>query len=70
MFSGQVIAGLAITEVVKQLWPGVAVVWGGAHVTALADRIAQDSRYGKSVDGFVAGYAERTWVELLDSVAA
>ncbi len=69
MFSGQVIAGLAITEVVKQLWPGVAVVWGGAHVTALADRIAQDPLYGKSVDGFVAGYAERTWVELLDSVA-
>ena len=69
MFSGQVIAGLAITLIAQQVWPGVAVVWGGAHVTALADRIANDAMYGKWVDGFVAGYAERTWVDLLDAVA-
>lgn len=69
MFSGQVIAALAITRLVKLAWPGVKVVWGGAHVTALAERIGQDMSYGAWVDGFVAGYAERTWVELLDAVA-
>ena len=69
MFSGQVIAALAITRLVKLVWPAVKVVWGGAHVTALAERIGQDISYGVWVDGFVAGYAERTWVDLLDAVA-
>lgn len=69
MFSGQVIAALAITRLVKSRWPGVKVVWGGAHVTALAERISKNSEYGMWVDGFVAGYAEQTWVDLLNSVA-
>lgn len=70
MFSGQVIAALAITRLVKQKWPGVKVVWGGAHVTALAEKIANNLSYGKLIDGFVEGYAEQTWVELLNSVAS
>lgn len=70
MFSGQVIAALAVTAIVRQVWPGVPVVWGGAHVTALAEPISRDAAYGQGIDGFVVGYAERTWVELLDSVAS
>ena len=69
MFSGQVIAALATTRLVKLRWPGIKVVWGGAHVTALAERISNNSEYGMLVDGFVAGYAEQTWVDLLNSVA-
>jgi hypothetical protein len=69
MFSGQVIGALAITMVVRRLWPSAKVVWGGAHVTALSEEISKDRRYSQGIDGFVVGYAERTWVELLDAVA-
>lgn len=69
MFSGQIIAALAVTKVIHAVWPGVPVVWGGAHVTALADPISKDAIYGEGIDGFVVGYAEKTWVELLDAVA-
>jgi len=69
MFSGQIIAALALTKVIHAVWPGVPVVWGGAHVTALADPISKDAIYGEGIDGFVLGYAEKTWVELLDAVA-
>ena len=69
MFSGQIIAALAVTRVIHAVWPGVPVVWGGAHVTALADPISKDAIYGEGIDGFVVGYAEKTWVELLDAVA-
>lgn len=69
LYSGQVLAALALTHLVKAKWPSVSVVWGGAHVTALSEAIPRDQRYGSSVDGYVFGYAENTWVELLDSVA-
>ena len=69
MFSGQIIAALAVTKVIHVVWPGVPVVWGGAHVTALAEPISKDTFYGEGIDGFVVGYAEKTWVELLDAVA-
>lgn len=69
LYSGQVIAALTLTHLVKAQWPKVPVVWGGAHVTALGEEISRDTRYGSCVDGFVFGYAEKTWVELLDSVA-
>lgn len=69
MFSGQIIAALAVTKVIHAVWPGVPVVWGGAHVTALAEPISKDMAYGEGIDGFVVGYAEKTWVELLDAVA-
>ena len=70
MFSGQIIAALAVTRVIHAVWPGVHVVWGGAHVTALAEPISKDPAYGEGIDGFVVGYAEKTWVELLDAVAS
>lgn len=69
LYSGQVIAALALTHLIKAMWPAVPVVWGGAHVTALGQEISREGRYGSWVDGFVFGYAEKTWVELLDAVA-
>lgn len=65
LWSGQVIAALAMSILARRRWPEVPVIWGGAHVTALAPEIAGDARYGKFVDGFVAGYAEATFREML-----
>jgi len=70
LFSGQVLWGLVVSEVARELWGGVPVVWGGPHVTALKPWIERDHAYGAKVDAFVFGYAERTWVELLDAVGA
>lgn len=71
MYRDQVEPALAITIVACRLWPDVPVVWGGAHVTALRDEIETDRRYGCDglIDGFVFGYAERTWRDLLDAIA-
>ncbi len=69
LYSGQVLWGLAASILARRRWPGTLVVWGGPHVTALQDRIGEDARYGAVVDRFVFGYAERTFVELLDAVA-
>ncbi len=68
MYVGQVLAALTISAIARSLWPGVCVVWGGAHVTALDIEIASDPRYGSFVDRFVFGYAEETWVRILDAV--
>lgn len=69
-WSGQVLFGLVVSLIARELWPGVAIVWGGPHVTVLGDRIATDRRFACGViDGFVFGYAEQTWVALLDAVA-
>lgn len=70
LYAGQVLWALAATFVARERWPGVPVVWGGAHVTALAREIASDARYAVAADAFVAGYAESTFVELLDAIAA
>lgn len=69
LFSGQVLFGLATSIVARSLWPGIRVVWGGPHVTALQDRIRQDSRFGRMVDAFVFGYAERTFIDMLEAIA-
>jgi len=69
LFSGQVLWSLVVSEVARELWGDVPVVWGGPHVTALKPWIERDHAYGAKVDGFVFGYAEKTWVELLDAVA-
>lgn len=70
MYEGQVIAALAISRIARCLFPSSLIVWGGAHVTALQQEIARDERYGAWVDRFVFGYAEATWVQLLDAVAS
>ncbi len=70
MYSGQVLAAMVVADVARRLWPGVLVVWGGAHVTALREVLPTDRRFGRYAAGFVIGYAERTWVNVLDAVAA
>ncbi len=70
LYGGQVLWGIATALIVRRWWPGTPVVWGGAHVTALHQQIATDAAYAKAGDGFVVGYAERTWAELLDAVSS
>jgi hypothetical protein len=67
MFAGQVVAAIAVSRIAKRIWPDVPVVWGGAHVTALAPEIAADPRYAVGIDGFVAGYAESTFTDLVEA---
>jgi hypothetical protein len=63
--ASQVLAALAVSLVAKRAWPGVPVIWGGAHATALGPEIAADPRYGRWIDGFVSGYAESTFRHML-----
>lgn len=71
MFSGQVLAALALTLRVRARWPTARIVWGRPHVTALKPEIAADFRYAATgIDAFVFGYAEQTWVDILDTVDA
>lgn len=69
LYAGQVLAALALTRLVRETWPGATIVWGGPHVTALGESIAVDPAYGALEQRFVLGYAERTWVEVLEAVA-
>lgn len=69
LYAGQVIWALAVSIVGRELWPGVPVVWGGAHVTALRDVIPRDQRFARVADGYVFGQAERTFSALLDAIA-
>jgi hypothetical protein len=68
LYGGQVLWALATSLVARELWPGACIVWGGPQVTALRHEIAADSRYGAAIDHFVFGYAERTFVSMLDAV--
>lgn len=68
LYSGQVLAALVATLSARIIWPGVPVIWGGAHVTALRDVIPGDGDFAHLVDGFVFGAAEGTFVELLDAI--
>ena len=66
LWSGQVVAALAVASLARSIWPGVPVIFGGPHVTALAGQVAQDATYGELVDGFVAGYAEGTLAHMME----
>ena len=68
LYSGQVLFALVISIIVRRLWPGVPIVWGGPHMTALRREIASDPEYGRLVDLFVFGYAEGTFVDLLNAI--
>ena len=65
LWAGQVVPALAVAILSRRRWPGVPVIFGGPHVTALAEWIAREPRYGRWVDGFVAGYAEATFEAML-----
>lgn len=67
LYSGQVLWGLVASHLARRRWPGCLIVWGGPHVTALQDRIAADPQYGTHVHRFVFGYAEQTFVEILQA---
>ena len=69
MWSGQVPAALALSRIAKSEWPGVKVIWGGAHITALAAEVPKDAEYGRWVDGFLPYHCEGSLVELLASVS-
>ena len=66
LWSGQVLAAMAISLLARKLWPGVPVVWGGPHVASLSEVICCEPAYGLAADGFVAGYAEQTFLQMLD----
>lgn len=68
LYSGQVLAGLVATVHARARWPGVPVIWGGAHVTSLRDVIPSDPAFGELVEGFVFGAAEQTFVALLAAI--
>ena len=70
MYRDQLEPALAITTIARRLFPHAFVIWGGAHVTAMREEIARDVCYGWGIDGFAFGYAEATWVEILDAIAA
>ncbi|MBX3366613.1 MAG: hypothetical protein KF912_04775 [Phycisphaeraceae bacterium] len=69
MFSGQVLWAMTVAIIARRIWPGVGVLAGGAHVTALKDEIVNDPRYGRVFDRFVFGYAERTFVAVVRAFA-
>ena len=68
LHAGQVGWAHVAAAVCRRVWPGVPVIAGGSHVTALADVIAADVAFGEYFDGFVAGYAEETFVQLVGAV--
>ena len=73
MFAGQVLPAMAMARRVRRRWPAARLAWGGAHVTALRGPIAAGPRaYRRRLpaDVMVAGYAEKTLVELLDGIRA
>lgn len=69
LYAGQVLSAMTLTMLAKSVWPRAVVVWGGPHVTALGEQLAADPEYGRLEQRFVLGYAERTWVDLLEAVA-
>lgn len=70
MFGGQVVWAHLAASVVRKCWPGVPLVAGGAHITALRHEIAKDKKYGARIDRFVFGYAEKTFCDLLRALDA
>ena len=69
MFSGQVLWAMAVAMAAQRLWPGMPVIAGGSHITALKHEIASDAAYGRWFDRFVFGYAEITFVESISAYA-
>ncbi len=56
--------GVRITEYAKQCLPGIQVVFGGPHVSALKEKVLMDYPI---IDFTVVGEGEQTLVELLES---
>ncbi|MDG6918994.1 MAG: radical SAM protein [Nitrososphaerota archaeon] len=67
MWSGQVVAGALASKIARQTWPGVRIVWGGAHITAIAKEVATDRKFSQWMDGALPGHCEQSFVDLLAS---
>lgn len=69
LHAGQVIPAVAITWLVREMWPSAVVAWGGPHLSGLGlEALQQDlpERLSYTADIFVLGHAEETFVQLLD----
>lgn len=69
MYSGQVLAALTATRVLKTIQPDTPVVWGGSHILALKARIRTDTAFRRTcVDHYVTDAAPDSLACLLDVV--
>lgn len=64
LFSGQVLWGLVVSEVARELWGATPVVWGGTHVTALKPWIEREHSYAEGAtfvfEGNIASFFPRS----------
>lgn len=65
MGPGSVFGGLVVALLARRLWKGTLVVAGGSHVTALADVIARDRRYGETIHAYLPGHSEAVFVDVV-----
>ena len=64
LFSGQALFSMLFAQLFRAVHPTCEIIVGGAHITALQNKIAKDISYGDFFDGFVFGPAEETFTEL------
>lgn len=58
----QIIQGLEVAAHIRAARPGLPIIWGGFHPTALPEQTLRDDL----VDGVVRGYGEHTFAELVE----
>lgn len=68
MWSGQTVMALVTSAISKELWPETKVVWGGAQISSIRQRIEKEREFGLYVDGFIPGHCEGSFVDLLISM--
>lgn len=68
LWAGQVIPGLLLSRISKEIWPETMVVWGGAHITAIKQNVSTDPSFYRWIDGFLPGHCEQSFVDLVISV--
>jgi hypothetical protein len=68
LHAGQLLSAVALSMIVRELWPGTFIVWGGPHISGLGrEAFELDlARRSYAADLFVAGHAEHTFVDLLN----
>jgi hypothetical protein len=65
MGPSQVFVAVASLAMIKELRPDAVTVFGGSHITLLANEISRDPRYREYVDVFLPGHSEEAFVNLL-----
>lgn len=61
----QIYYGLQIASQVKKKYPDLTIVWGGYHPSIMPEQTVSNN----NVDIVVRGYGERTFAELVESIA-